>query len=369
MAADSTVKSQIFKLYFVMNVFYADFDNFARMKSAWIKYFPVVFGLMLFTGCKNGGSSAADDSNPIFKTDPGLKVLTEQIHKSPKDAALFFERGNLLHKLQRDTLALKDYKTAAAMDTTKAEYFSTIGDMLFEHKDISGSVEWIEKAIRKNPEDRKAHLKIAKLFLYLKTPERAFSEINIVLRKNPYDPEAYFLKGMIYKDLKDTSKAISSFQTAVQVAPEYREAVIQLGLMYSAKKNPLAIQYLDNAYKMDTTDVFPIYARGVYFQNNNEYAKAKEEYRKCIMRDRHYADAYFNMGYMLMQEDSTEKAWRQYDIVTKIDPLNPTAYYNRGLCSEMMAKVKEAVADYKQAIYLDSAYASPKDALRRLVKK
>ena len=167
--------------------------------------------------------------------------------------------------------------------------------------------------------------------------------------------------------MKDTLKAISSFETAKQVAPsDCRDAIIQLGLLLTAKKDPSAVQYFDDAYNMDSSDVFPLFAKGVYYQNAKDYARAKEIYRKCILRNTHYADAYFNLGYIYMQQDSVEKSFRQFDIITKIDPLNPTAYYNRGVCNEMMNKPKDAVTDYRQARSLDTAYKSPREALKRL---
>lgn len=341
------------------------------MKSLLIKCIPFILGIVLLAACKENTPQVVDDagSNPIFKQDAILKSLTDEIAKTPTQASLYYERGRTLHKMKLDTLALKDFKKAASLDSGKAEYFSAVGDLLFENKDISGSIEWIQKAITLKPDDRKAHLKIAKLFLYLQDYPRAFAEINLVLVKNVYDPEAYFLKGMIYKDMKDTAKAISSFETAVQVAPDYRDAVVQLGILHSAKGNEIAMKYLDNAYAMDTTDVFPVFARGVFYQEMKEYQKAKSEYRKCILRNRRYTDAYFNMGYILLQEDSTQKAWRQYDMVIKNDPTNPYAYYNRGLCSEIMDSLSNAVADYRMALRLDTSYNNPKVALKRLVKQ
>ena len=321
-------------------------------------------------GCKNNSEKAPEVNNdPVFQSDAKLKEITEEISKNPKDAELYYGRGLMLHKRKFDSLALKDLIMATKLDTTKAEYLSAVGDLLFEDKDINGSVEWIQKAIAKNPGDKKAHLKIAKLLLYVNNYPKAFQEVNTVLMKDVHNPEAYFLKGMLYKNLKDTARAISNFLTSVQESPDYRDAVVQLGLLYSAKKDPIALRYLDNAFKMDTTDVFPIYARGMYYQEKKEYAAAKEEYKICILRDRHYGDAYFNMGYILMQEDSAQKAWRQYNIVTKVDPMNPAAYYNRGLCSEIMDSVKNAIADYKMAAAMDSSYSSPKEALARLKGK
>ena len=335
------------------------------MKCASIKYLPVILGFVLFISCKNG-TAPASNPDPIFSSDPRLKNITEQINKSPKDAALYFERGRMLHRLRIDTLALKDFKTAATLDTSQAQYFSAVGDMLFENKDVTGSIEWIQKAINKNPEDPRAHLKISKLFLCLKDYPHAFSEINIALRHNPHNAEGYFLKGMVYKDIKDTAQALSSFETSRQEDPDYRDAIIQIGLIYSSKNNPIALKYFDDAFSKDSTDVMPVFAKGVFYQNNKEYEKAKEEYRKCVLRNSRYVDAYFNMGYLLMQEDSVEKSFRQYDIVTKISPLNAPAYYNRGLCNEMMGKTKEAMADYRQARGLDTVYVLPKEALKRL---
>lgn len=323
---------------------------------------------MLLAGCTGSTTNNAktEELNPVYTQGPALANITDEILKSPADASLYFERGKLLQKIKEDSLALTDYRKASSLDTNNAEYYSAVGDLLFENKDITGSIEWIQKAINKNPDDRKAHLKIAKLFLYMQEYPRAFAEINIVLRKNVYDPEAYFLKGMLYKDMKDTAKAISNFQTSVQVAPDYRDAILQLGILHSAKGDPIALKYLDNAFAMDTLDVFPIFARGVFYQANEDYARAKAEYRKCIFMDRGYTDAYFNIGYILMQEDSTAKAWRHYDLAIKTDPINPSAYFNRGLCSEIMDSIKNAIADYQTALRLDSGYVTPKLALKRL---
>ncbi len=338
------------------------------MKSACIRVLSALCFLLIFSACGDNNNQNTTQSHPAFQL-PEVQAMTSRINKDPQNARLWFQRGLVLQQLRHDTLALNDFKKAVSLDSTKAEYFSAIGDLMFEHQDIDGSVAWIEKAVKLNPDDPTARLKIAKMMIFMKDYPKAFSEINTVLRQNAMVPEGYFLKGIIYKELKDTAKAISSFQTAVQVDPDYRDAIIQLGTIHSSKKDPIALQYFNNAFRLDTTDVFPLYARGMYYQQLGEYEKAKEEYRKSIHYNSDYINSFFATGWILLQQDSLEKAWRQFDIVTKLEPTDAEAYYNRGLASELMGKTQDALADYKQAVIFDETYKEAQEGVRRLSGK
>ncbi len=339
------------------------------MKQSGAFLAAIVLILMLAMACNSHKSGSPEDNNPVFKQDPVLKSMTEEIGKNPANPALWVDRGNALRKMKLDSLAINDYKHAITLDSNNASLYSLVGDLLFERKDIEGSVQWLRKALEKDPKDKKARLKVAKMLLYIGKHAEGFQQVDIVLRADAFSPEAYFLKGMLYKDMKDTAKALSQFLTAVQVAPDYKDAIVQLGMIYSNRKDSIALKYLDNASKIDTTDVFPIFARGVFYQDLKDFVRAKEEYKKCILRDRHYVDAYFNMGNILMQQDSAEKSMRQYAMVLKVDPRNPTAYYDRGVCYEVLDSMKLAIEDYRHALVLDPAYNSPKEALKRLKVK
>lgn len=335
------------------------------MKGAWIKFIPFIVIIAFTTACKNKAKVPTGNDNPFFQR-PELKDITGKIEKDPNNAKLYYDRGRILTGMHNDTLAIEDFKRATTLDSTKAPYFSAVGDVLFDHHDVKGSVPWFQKAIALDPDDEGAQLKIAKLFLFIQDYQNSFAAVNKVLRKDVTNPEPYFIKGLLYKDLRDTTKAISSFLTSIQMDPRYRESIVEVAQLYSAQKNPIALQYYDNAFKLDTTDVFPLFAKGVYYQNTNDWAKAKEEYKNCILHDQQYVNAFFNTGWILIQQDSLEKAKRQYDIVTQIDPTNAGGYYNRGLCSELMNDKKDAINDYKQALVFDNSYTDARTGLKRL---
>ena len=337
------------------------------MKAIGYKYLLPVISFLFLLSCKQNNQSAKEPLTGIFARNAALKAATLRINEKPDNAKLYYERGVLLHSLKEDSLALNDFNKAVKLDSTKSEYYSAIGDLLFEHKDLTGSVAWIRKAIELNPSDPKARLKIAKMLVYSRDYPNAFKEINKVLREDAMSPEAYFLKGMIYKDLSDSSaKAYSSFLTAVQIQPDYKDALLQLGLLYDKDNDSVALRYYENAYKADTSDVSSLYAKGMYYQNRERYEEAKQEYRRCIRSNSDYSNAYFNLGYVLLHQDSLEQASRPFSTVVTLDPTNAGAYYNKGLCNELMGKKQEAIADYKQALLFNKDYKEAKERLKQL---
>ncbi len=321
---------------------------------------------LVFCACNGGKEPVESDDHSIWAEYPALEEISKKIEQDPQNARLYFERATLLDKMELDSMALLDYQRAIQRDSSQALYFSRIGDLFFEHQDISGSIPWFTEALKRDPHDPLTHLKMGKLFIYTKEYTSAFKMINKVLRDDVYNPEAYYLKGIAYKDMGKADEAISSFQTAIQVDPLYRDARIQLGLMFSRKGDDMAITYLQYAYEQDSTDLFPLYAQGVHYQDKKQYAQAKEIYRQIILRDREYINAYMNMGYMLIQEDSLEKAWRQYDLVRKLEPANAEAYYSLGLCHELQGQMVEAAENYRYAIQFQPEYPAAKEGLARV---
>lgn len=322
---------------------------------------------VLFCACGNGGKRALQPVSGPY-ADPAIRAISGQIDATPGDAALFFKRARAFRTLGEDSVALIDLKQAVQLDSSKANYFSAIGELLFEHKDIDGSVLWFKKAIQIDPQDPVAHLKFARILIFMNDNQKAFNEVNTVLRRDPYNAEAYFLKGVVYKNLEDTAKAMSSFQTSVQVDPGYQPSILQLAILYAAQKDSIALKYFDNAYAADTMQLMPWYGKAMFYQDKGDYEKAKEIYRLCLRKDPAYADAYFNTGWILMHQDSLEKAVLQFGEVLKLDASNFNAYYNRGLCYELLKRKDEAIADYKIALRYNEDYQEPKDGIKRLSK-
>ena len=121
-------------------------------------------------------------------------------------------------------------------------------------------------------------------------------------------------------------------------------------ILFEAKKDPVALKYFENAYRADSSSLEPLYGEAMYWQNQENFTEAKKVFTRIISIDRTYPTSYYNMGWMLMQEDSTEKAIRQFGIAIQVKPDYFQAYYNRGLCHEILGDIPKAIEDYKQSL-------------------
>jgi tetratricopeptide (TPR) repeat protein len=308
------------------------------------------------------------DTAGTKKVDEELQTLSAKIKETPKDALLYFSRGQYYQKTKQDSLAVADYIKAVELDSTKSKYYSAAANLLFDLKD-KRSIPYLQKAIAINPNDVVAQLKIARIQCYTQNYPEAFKSINTVLRADVYNYEAYFLKGICYKDMGDTVSAMSSFQTASRISPENPDPYLQLGLLMSNKDVKQAVLYFENSFKADTNNVEPLNGIGMLYQQRQNNDLAKKAFIKCIEAKPGFAKAYYNIGCILMDEDSIPKAQRNFDIAVKHDPQYEEAYYNRGLCKEIQKDMAGALQDYEQAALTNPDFQLALDAKKRLGAK
>ena len=107
------------------------------------RFLWVVSLVCFLIACSNPENDKIAESNSFKETN----TISQQIKEKPNDASLYFKRGLIYRSIVQDSLALLDFYQAVKLDSTIAKYHSAIGELMFDHKDISSSVKWIQKAI------------------------------------------------------------------------------------------------------------------------------------------------------------------------------------------------------------------------------
>jgi tetratricopeptide (TPR) repeat protein len=338
------------------------------MKNIFIFSISIFFGIVLFS-C--GGNKKKEEAKTTIadSLSPEIAAINAKIKADPKNPDLFNERAKLLTaKLKLDE-ALADMRTAMDIDSSKAAYFLTLSNIYFAMGKLSNCKNSIEKAMKLDPKNTDAYLQYAQVNLFFKDYKTAMENINKALEIDKINAKAYFMKGLTYEGAGDTVKAVSCFKTTVDQDPQYYYAYIQLGILYSMRKDPIAIDYFNDAIKQNPKSIDAIYGLGMYYQENEKYNEAIAEYDSIIHIDPKYKFAHYNLGYIhLVYLKVYSQAVKHFTNAIACDPNYAEAYYNRGYSYELMGDVQNAKTDYNKALELRHNYQKPIDGLNRIDK-
>lgn len=308
------------------------------------------------------------DSITAIINSPELKALNQKILDNPNDASLYHERAKLLLQLKQLEEAINDAKRSLRIDSTKSDYYLTEADIFFAANQTRNAKDVLEKIVLKFPENTEGLLKLGELFYYVKQYENAFAAINKALKINENLARGYYLKGSIYKETGDTAKAISSLETAVDQDNRNYGAFLYLGMIYGARKNTIALEYYDNAIRLDpTVEVF--YAKAKLLQDLGKYDEAIGMYEQIIKQDPQNEFSLYNLG--AIQLEVKKDVMKAIDYFTKAIEANPKyaeAYFGRGVCYEQLKEKKNAYEDYTMCLKLKPNYDPAVDALNGLGK-
>ncbi|MFN0176223.1 MAG: tetratricopeptide repeat protein [Saprospiraceae bacterium] len=317
-------------------------------------------------------SAPASQVAQELQGDPQLTELTAQLVKDPNNDTLLYLRATAYYKLDAFDEAMADLERAMKRDSMQPAYYHLLADILLDYarpNDSRKAIEVLKLAAQRFPDRISTLLKLSEFQLIVRKHNDALATLDKVLQRDPQNAEAFYMAGRVALDKGDTTNAVASLQKSVKIDVDNADAWFFLGRIFSQRNNPVALQYFDNALRVDSTYLEAQEFKAVFYKRRGEFEKAFELYRDLILRDPDYANAYFDMGVIYLELDSFSKAYDNFNIATKVDPIFVKAYYYRGIASEKLGNLEGALADYKQASGMSPEYQEAQEAKARLEKK
>ena len=324
-------------------------------------------GLLLIFSCKNEPQTTQADASG--QQSPTLAHLSQLLAEDPSNDSLLYLRAEEYYNLDAYDEALADLQTAIQTDSLHPQYYHLLADVLLDYarpNDSKRALDVLLTAAYLFPERIPTLLKLSEFQLIVKQYGGALTTLDKILKINPQHPEAFFMAGRVALDQGDTTRAIASLRKSVQFDADNADAWRFLGRIYLNRNDPSAIQYLDNALRVDSTDLESKEYKAMFYKVRGEFDKAFEIYRSIIVENPDYSNAYFDMGAIYLELDSLQKAYDHFNLAVKTDPLFVLAYHYRGVASELMGNVEEAKKDYLRANKMSPNHPDPKAALERL---
>lgn len=341
--------------------------------SVWI---TLIIGTML-SACtpKNnsddgtgGFQGFADDSTALSIT-PEIAELSSLLADDPSNAELFAKRATLFYNNENFDLAAQDWEKAISIDSSDLYWYHSLADAYLDDNKSKKSLESLFRLTMRDTTRIPTLLKLSEFQHILKLFEPSLATAGRILQIDPQNAEGYYMLGRNFEAIGDTARAINSFQTAVEIDPDNIDSYRKLGIIFDALGNPIALQYFDNALRIDSTDFDALFAYGYFYFQRNDLEKAIKWYTKAARFHPSEARVHFNNGFAKMELNRIEDARNDFDLAVQVEPSYGKAYYYRGLMHETLLDTASAVRDYQQAGSLINNFEPANLGLVRMGRK
>jgi len=118
-----------------------------------------------------------------------------------------------------------------------------------------------------------------------------------------------------------------------------------------------AIEYLNNAIKLELGYAEAYYNRGNAYNKPGQYERAIKDYNEAIRLKPDYAEAYYNRGIVYLYLGQYERAIKDYNEAIRLKPYLIEPYNNLGVAYNNLGQYERAIKDFNEAIRLNPYYA------------
>lgn len=304
---------------------------------------------------------------------PAIDALTKDIKANPDNMTLRVARCEAYSREGMLNEAEVEARLIYEKDQTNWKAARLLAWTYLENNKSKPAIKVLEQALEIHTDTIMLLLVHSEMNLLVKHYDKALISSEKVLKLSPLNVEGLFMRGQVLKYMGDTLNAIGNFQTAVEQDADHMDAYMQLGNIFSAQKEKIAIQYYDNALRIDSTSYEALKGKAAFYHQNytkeNGYLeKTKEAYEQLIYHHPQEANGSYDYGLFFMEEEDYEQAAHFMEIATQYDPTFGDAYYYEGLALEKLGQIEAAVLAYKNAVSNQNRFGRGEAALKRLSK-
>jgi tetratricopeptide (TPR) repeat protein len=321
-------------------------------------------------GCRSRDrSTVVKEANTAILLEPPYTGITDSIHASPKDHALYLRRAEMLSEARQYELAYADLTKAWAISPSQSTGEYQV-NMLFMAGKNEQAVNLLQALSKQYPDNINFKRRMAEALLQNKQFVEALAIYNKIIAADSTDFEAFHERALISLEDKDTLTAITDLEHSFRLQPLQLTAVT-LANLYAEEKNPRALELADLVISKDSAKelIDPVFIKGVYYGNIKNYPRALELFTTCIKMDWKFQDAYIEKGIIYFEQNNLDEALQQFKLAATVSNTYPDAYFWQGRCYEALGKSEEALANYARAYALDRDFTEAVDAAKRVKEK
>lgn len=326
-------------------------------------------------------------------------VFEALLQQNPKSEEAHYYLGLVAIRQDDPARAIQHFEKAIALNTSYERAYMKLVGVLEEEGNLQKAIEVSEKFLEQvNAQSREFTLRLVRLYVEAKEPEKGLKHLNELLKHNPHDLHAQVRKaqifgevgkfpeaieelkailevrpnelrvrdflGLLYEETKDYPRAIQAYEENLKIDPTFFDSVLHLGFVtYRLKRNEEALKYLHNAVELNPKRPEPYLLLGLTYFQMKDYEAAKAKLEEGLQHDPTNAELHFNLGTAWDKLDQFDEVVREMEQTLKLNPDHADAlnylgysYADRGINVEEALKLTQRAVELRphNGYYVDS---------------
>jgi len=239
----------------------------------------------------------------------------------------------------------------------KAESFILKGQIYSALGENKRSLSELEEAIKMEPRNDFAHVRLALIRYNLKEFEKSLEELDTALQINPKSKWAFLWKGIIIGEWKkDWVTANSFYQEALNIDPRFDIAYYNLGWSYlksSPKNYKSAQQSFEKALKINPNYKEALYGLAMVYGYQDRYEISALYLTKAKDLDNNFLTAWKWLGIVNNEMGNFKEALFAFDKAISLNPSDSKLYVRRAKLFSKKENYKKGINDLRLAAEMD----------------
>src|SRR5438094_2307614 len=340
----------------------------SRRFSMTISFRPL-FLLLLASACvaqqaPASSESKAAESKPASDAKPAQaaprKVDKASAYYHYALAHMYEEQVAMYGRTELANKAIEEYRQAIDADPTSEYLTAGLAELYAKTGRIRDAVMEAQDILKRDPNNLEAHKLLGRIYLRSlgdiqsgngsqNVLKLAIEQYEQIIKIEPDSVDDHLLLGRLYKVNNGLQKAESEFKTALKLQPDSEEAVTTLALLYTEEGDSTRAAQVLSAVP-DASRSAKLYSvLGYTYEQQKEYKKAIEAYRKAIALDRDNLDAIRGLAENLMNDGQADAALEQYKVIADANPEDAQTYVRIAEIYRKQGKFDLALESLKKA--------------------
>jgi len=308
----------------------------------------------------NKGAAPASPATPAKAPSQAAKPDRASAYYHYTLAHIYEEMVAVYGRSDLASKAIEEYRMAIENDPTSEYLNAGLAELYAKTGRIRDAVLEAQDIIKREPGNLEARKLLGRIYLRSlgdmqsgtqsqEVLKLAIEQFEQITRIEPGNADNHLLLGRLYILNKDLNKAENAFKTALRTQPNSEEAVINLAYLYNEMGDGRRAVATLNSVPDPARSAKLYAALGFTYEQQKDYKKAVDAYRRAVELDRDNLDAQRGLAQNLMNSGQTDAALEQYRAIAEADPQDAQACLRIAEIYRRTGKFDAALENLKKA--------------------